>query len=90
MAFNVKIDSFQKGGDPTRYQVGVTYTDDATPDWRISKTIELTLDPAATPAAQRTAIQSQLVADATPYKQQLAVEAALKVLPGFVGSTFTV
>lgn len=77
MAFTATLDSVVRGGDPLTFDVGVTYLDSDTPDWRVSKILHVTLDPAQTPAQQRAALVALVRADAAPYKQQLATHAGL-------------
>lgn len=82
MAFSAVLDSVSKGGPPTLLEIGVTYLDDANPDWRVSKILPVTLDPALTGVQQAAAIRAAVIADASLYKRQLAVVAGLSALVG--------
>ncbi len=82
MAFTAILDSVSKAGDPTRVEINVTYRDDANPDWRQSRLLPITLDPALSPTEQRAAIVAAVRADASPYFRQLAAYAGLTALVG--------
>lgn len=87
MSFTARLESVSALGDPTKVEIGVTYLDDAAPDWRVTKGLQVTLDPALTGAQQRAAIQAQVTADAQRYKTQLAAYAGLLAM---VGSVLTI
>lgn len=87
MAFTAQLDSVSKAGEPSKVDLGVTYTDDSVPEWRVTKTLQVTLDPALSGPQQRDAIKAQVVADAQRYKAQLAAYAGLTSL---VGSVITI
>lgn len=87
MAFTATLDSVARSGDPASFDISVTYTDSADAEWRVAKTLRVTVDPAQTAAQQRAAIQSQIQADAQRYKQQLGIYGGLL---GLVGQSFTI
>lgn len=82
MAFTAKLETVGRSGDPAAFDLTLTYTDSATPDQHVFRNLHITLDPAQTPAQQRAALQAQIIADATLYKQQEATYSGLQSMVG--------
>lgn len=82
MAFTARLDSVARAGDPLFFDLGVTYLESTLPDWSVAKTLRVTIDPALTAAQQQANLRLQIITDASKYKAQLAVDAALQQLVG--------
>lgn len=87
MAFTVTLESVSRAGDPSFFDLGVLILNDAEPDWKVEKTLRVTVDPALTAAQQRSSILAQVTADAQRYKTQSTIQAALASI---IGNTVTV
>lgn len=82
MAFTATLGPPSRGGDPTKINIVVTYTDTNLPDWRETHDLLITLDPTLNPQAQKQAIQQAVRDDASRYFKQNQAFAGLADLEG--------
>lgn len=90
MVFTAQLESVSRAGDPSFFDLGVLYLNDTEPDWRVEKTLRVTVDPALNATQQRASILAQITADAQRYKTQSAIQTALSSIVGTPAATVTI
>lgn len=82
MAWTVTLESVTRAGDPLLFDLSVSYRNSADPDWHVSKTLRVTIDPALTAPQQRAAVVAMITADAVTYQKQAAIHNGLLSIVG--------